>query len=385
MTATPPEKQGRSLRQLATLALIMIASGALGFFGVSFALASGIELFVSDSILPLAIGFLPAFFFVILVHELGHVFGGRITGQRFHMLLIGPLKVIRTRERLSLQRNTSAALMGGLAVSLPVNMDNPIRSRLVVVAMGPLFSWLLSLLAWLAAAPLKTAAPGWADFLTLTALLSAVIALFTLIPSQSGGLRSDGAQLLLLLRRGAAAEELVNLIHLQQLSLGGIRPREFDRELLQRSLELPPTQPTMGAVTQLIAYYHYLDRGDLDQAGRHLEQALAHFPEIGSGVNQSFALEAAYFSAAVRGNLQTALAWLDQGKSGFAEGHILNRVQAAIAVQAGDFDVAREKIAQAREGFARSIDAGGAVLEEELLRRLEAQITQKDDSQASER
>ncbi len=41
----------------------------------------------------------PIVFTVILIHELGHVLGGWLSGQRFHMLIVGPVRITRDLGR----------------------------------------------------------------------------------------------------------------------------------------------------------------------------------------------------------------------------------------------------------------------------------------------
>ena len=97
---------------------IGLVGGALGA-GVGYGLASVLPglMAVGDFSKAQKLGVLalgaPAFGLGILVHELGHVAGGKLAGFRFLLLLVGPLKLQRTPEGFRFGLNRSANVAGG--------------------------------------------------------------------------------------------------------------------------------------------------------------------------------------------------------------------------------------------------------------------------------
>ena len=72
----------------------------------------------------------PALLVVILVHELGHVIGGRLAGYAFVMLAVGPVKWVREQGRVRWRWNTSLNAFGGLALMVPADIGTePGRRR----------------------------------------------------------------------------------------------------------------------------------------------------------------------------------------------------------------------------------------------------------------
>lgn len=194
-----------------------LVGGVIGA-GVGFALAKGLPGLMAvgnfsklEKFGVLALG-APATVLGILVHELGHVAGGKLAGFRFLLLLVGPFKLQRTPEGLRLGLNFSASLAGGLACLLPEDDRNLTRRMAVFIAGGPVASLLLGLVAGLG---------GWAWYGTFTplappsygALLGSLglvitgaisLALFAVsaLPATASGFATDGRRLVMLRKKG---------------------------------------------------------------------------------------------------------------------------------------------------------------------------------------
>ena len=358
--------------------LVLLASagggGVLGYLSVGWIVRHRSHMLTLDSPGWLLLSCVPIWFFVVLIHELGHILGGWWCGHRFHMLIIGPLRVTRDLSGLRAEFNRTFALSGGIAVCLPTNMDNFVRERMVMVALGPLASVLLSVLCWWSAFALSYQPSLLVDVLTCTALLSTIVSFASLIPNRAGGFPSDGAQLLGLLRRDADSEKVTMIMLIQSLTLSGTRPRDWPEELLEKLNAHESKQPLYNTAAGSMAYSHYLDRQQYDLAQTYLEKSVSNFDDLPNGMRQGFAMEAAYFWAVHRQDLAKATYWLERGTGGLVEPSARSRVEAAVLLLKGDFQEALEKIREARAHLPSSIDRGGALAEEEMLNAMEATI-----------
>lgn len=316
-----------------------------------------------------------AAFLAIAFHELGHVVGGWLAGYRFHLYIVGPLRVSQKGDRVRIGWNRSWALAGGLASMTPPREGSQPRDMLCMVAGGPAASWLLAAAAF-GAAVLLTAAPVKAAMFVI-GLFSLGIGVVTLLPMHSGGFNTDGARILLLARGGPAADRWCAVSSLGAAQLSGVRPRDWDPQLLQRA-----THPADGSFdyigAALMAYAAALDRGDVAEAGRWVDGALNAIERWPAPFRSFAYVEAAYFEGRHRGRAAEARAWLQHVKPGAPgfEKFALLRAQSAVLLAEGDRDGAARA---AREGLAevdRRMHLTGAAGERELLEDLLAAALQ---------
>lgn len=86
-------------------------------------------------------------FFVIGVHELGHLVTGLVQGFRFELFVLGPLGIKREKNKLKVYLNKNLQYYGGVAATLP-RKDDPGNSRKLanILLAGPMTSLLLALI-----------------------------------------------------------------------------------------------------------------------------------------------------------------------------------------------------------------------------------------------
>jgi Peptidase family M50 len=150
---------------------------------------------------------------IIVIHELGHLAGGRLAGLQFRILIVGLLRIERSGGRTRIGLNRELAHYGGLAGSSPAGDSATAAQLAIVSAAGPVASLLFGGLAVVAAQA------GVADGFAVSADLARFVAgrslavfgagsitvgLANLVPMQMGANRSDGARLVALWRNGAA-------------------------------------------------------------------------------------------------------------------------------------------------------------------------------------
>jgi hypothetical protein len=312
---------------------------------------------------------IPIFYLAVAIHELGHLLGGWLVDFRFVMLVIGPLRVMRTARSVQVSLNRTLRGVGGLAATIPRHFAN-LRSRLaVMIAGGPLASLLLGLvcLGLVLGAPVRQEVTHL--LLVLLAFCNLGLGVASLIPMRSGGFMSDGGQLWSLWRQPALVEARQAVLMIQAASISGVRPRDWDGALLERGSGAVG-QPQMHAVLELLGYLHRLDRGDVEGARVRLIAALEQLEHLPLAVRPAFCSEAAYFAARHLNDLETAQAWFERIKGGVADRQTRLRAAAAIALAAGERATA-VNLAQAGITVAEtSIDQGLARAETDWLKEI---------------
>ena len=311
-------------------------------------------------------------FLLVLLHELGHLAGGRLAGFRAYLLLVGPLRVERVRERWTVGLNLRIATWGGLAASAPDDARN-LRGRMALYAVaGPGANLLTgtAVLATLVAAEggLPPVLHAWMMAFTLGSLILGVL---TLIPGQAAGMYTDGGRLLRLLRTGPELEGDLALIALTGLSLAGRRPREWPEALVDQALSLPPDS-LMGVFARQVAYLRTLDLGDVEGARAYLDAALDHRDAMGKAGGATIRLHGAFFYATHGGDVTRARELLDEARESPLEArHLRPMAEAAVRMAEGDEAGARTKLDEARLLTGASMDRGSAGAEGEWLEVLE--------------
>lgn len=363
----PGKEQGRVMRAVRTLlALLGLAGigGAVGYaIGASAAPVGRPEGIVDWFVL------VPLYFLVLVFHELGHLVGGWLVRFRFLLLIVGPVRIAREQGQIRMGWNRSAALAGGLAASTPTDTERLRQRMAVVIAAGPVSSLLLALVAMgsLFVLPLSERAQF---FVGITGLLSAMIFVVTAIPGRTSGFMTDGARLWMLLRGGAASERLGATLALTSLMLGTVRPRDWPPQVLEAATALPDgTLDDASASTGM--YYHALDRGEVERAGRYLERALAARDALPAAARPNFFLEAAFFEGLFRRNATTARAWMDQATGGLlVEPQSRLRAEAAVLLAEGREAEAAKGANEGLEAAQRSSYLGMAEAEADWLRAI---------------
>jgi hypothetical protein len=318
-------------------------------------LAPGSSLFTSWPVLAAAI--ILILFLAATIHELGHLLAGRFVGLQFHLLVVGPLRIVRDGPALRLSFN-KGALFNGLAASFPREGDDNrrLRRRMLVFALGgPLASLALAALAGYLFFPLNanrafTAANAWLiESAGIMALVSSVVFLTSMRPGHYyNGLPADGGRIITLLRNGPEARRWCALLALNGADIHGQRPRTWDEALIQQGLSVADTSfDSLSA--RILAYQWALDSGRIIYAGALLDEALATWTTWVSVGRARLVLEKAYFLARHHADPAGARFWLDRVRRGQQAHPWQRRAEAAVLLLEGRKEEAQ---AQAQAGLA---------------------------------
>jgi len=332
-------------------------------------------------LLAYLVGLPVVLFLVLLVHELGHLAGGRLAGFRAYLLAVGPLAARRTEGGWRLGLSRSPGAWAGLAASAP-QKTRDLRSRMgLYIAGGPATSVLAGAGAMALALLLGSllgvgeAAAGGPLAVSLLWLgtfgvLSVGLGLLTLIPGRTEGLYTDGGRLLRLARAGPELEGELALMVVSGLDLGGKRPREWPDDLVELSLATDPDD-FMGIYARMAAHLKALDEGDHARAASLLEEALERRRLLAGRSGADLLLHAAWFHAVHTDRVQRARELLDSAGEPVVVGrHLRAMAEGAVLLAEGDREAGikalNEALVRLKVGMAR----GRARAEEEWIREL---------------
>lgn len=368
--------------------IIFLAAILVGFFGAQLASSlkgppdpdrirlSKWQSLILISMLPLAA------FFVVLIHELGHVVGGKLAGLKFLFLVVGPMKVTRTAQGLVWEVNKSIALMGGLACCIPSDQKQFIAALKWMIVGGPVASVLLTVACYFASIYVLELpfAPSWmlliSRLLKITTLMSLGISAVTIYPGTSGSMKTDGRQLIELLKSNPYShrQNLVRLLVGQ--SLAGIRPSEWDGAVIEEldadyvalskdgNEESLPEQVIWSSLRAAVA----VDRNETEKAHDLIQFNLTHsalYPIFARG---TLFLDAAIFEARIRHDADAAEALIQAAPGGMmVEAYLPPAAKAEVCRLRGNVDEAKKLAQEALDKTASALDAGGVVMARENL------------------
>lgn len=285
-------------------------------------------------------------------HEFGHVAGGWLIGGRFLLWVAGPIKAVRTPRGILWGWNRSVNVAGGMAACLPADCSRLTAARLIVMVLGGPVASLVLWGACRSLAPMLPATAGpaaavLAFLLTLTAIMSLLVAVATTVPFAAGGFKSDGRRAWDLTRRGPRRDQEMAMVILTMQLLAGTRPRDLDRDLLRRSLQLGDGS-SFDLYARLIAYQHAADCGDWDAARLHLEAAVAGEESLVPVVAAASRCEYAWLVATRGADPRLARAWLESAGPMDFEPATRLKAEAAVLLAEGSDESAH---ARAIEGL----------------------------------
>jgi hypothetical protein len=303
-----PPKRKRSRTRLifgwAIYALVVMA------ISIGWAVGSDLGWFDSLPDSPASNGWLllPALYLAILIHELGHLAVGKLAGMNPGALCVGGMLLAKSGDHWVFQFHRKY-LFGGFAAPLPAKNDFQRARHAWMVAGGPLASILLTIVCGLAIRAFGTGVWDWIG----TMFLSSVITVASsVIPYKVSGTMSDGARLWQLLTNPDRARRWMAVVALQAENMKGVRPRDWNAEVVQQALETVESEPSY-AVVQMLAGYRSNDQGDQDAALQRLENALAGASRNGNKmILRACFLDAGGMSAKQRHNPAQARVWMER-------------------------------------------------------------------------
>ncbi|MGC2330062.1 MAG: M50 family metallopeptidase [Candidatus Acidiferrales bacterium] len=278
------------------------------YFEIQF--AAVVDANAPENPLVVFLSYLSALFMLVTIHELGHVAAGFAVGFRFERIRIGPIIFTKTPDRLKFTFQKAYGFDG--VAAMKVLRLRKLRRRLgIYVAAGPLANLLSAVCVWAFLA--RQVLGAWqhpvGQFLLIFAALSVCMGIFNLIPfRRSNGMFTDGARLLSLVTSRVNTRRWLCIVALKMELDSGVRPRDWKRTWIAHSCSV--RDQSLDAMRAFwMAYVASLDRGDTEQAARHLENCLELFRIASPEFKKSLLMEAAIFQAWSRNDQQKAKLW----------------------------------------------------------------------------
>jgi len=291
---------------------------------------------------------------VLATHEVGHLLGGFSRGMRFLLLIVGPFQWTRSPGGIRFKWVFNLGTMGGIAAATPDPAAplTPQLRRLIIG--GPLASFVLAVLGLAIALGFEGRAGAYG---VIIAAMSFLIFLVTAAPLRAGGFMSDGMQYLELHRGGAAVTERQVLVRLMGVSYSGIRPRDWEPQLVNDALAMQQAEPLRRVAGRLFALYQAMDCGGMDRVREHADWLAEHVDGYPGGFRQSITLELCLV-ACQRGDLEAAREWWKRSRGGVVDAARRALAEASLAALEGDAARLERALVAGRRALPRGMDPG---------------------------
>ncbi len=318
---------------------------------------------------------LPALYFVIAIHELGHLAAGQLAGLDTGGIAVGGFVFTKAGKNWTF-RFDRRLLACGFFKPLTGTAGFRASRYAWMVAGGPAVSlFVIVVCGWVSV----HYGPGRWDWIG-TVFWASLVGVISLLPFSSGLNKSNGMPLRMLIRHPERSRAWMALIALQTEEARGLRPREWGPRLIEQMLAVD-SRAGDYARCQLMAYYLRVDEGQEVAAVEHLENALAGSGRSGIAVRHALYLEAASASAGISKRPAQARIWLQRACK-LRKPDALDVIEARIAMCEGRYREAALswEAAQARV-LRRRLDSGLIRLalekwaEQEAVCRLQSGLT----------
>ncbi len=364
----------KGIKKKLPVILMAVIGGAIGFFSARAGIHAATGMPASVAIANVIL-FIPGFFLMIAAHEAGHALAGVWVHFDFRMYVVGPFMWEKEVEGWKFKWNRNVNTSGGMVVCMPIDAQN-IQNRFATYSLGgPIASLVTAAIMYgLHVLLSRVIDPSQGVQILMSwswvlAFLSFVLFIATALPFHTGGFSSDGARVLRLLRGGDVAHFEVLLLKIISTSMAGVRPADWDRTELEQAAQLAKKiNAQMGIYTHYFFYQNAFDRNELDQAEIHLKDYIEGQEAIPAGIRYGVSLEAAFFYALAKPDLEKALHFWNL----FKPAALISKAQiyateAAICLLKNEYQAALSKTESALVEIPNMMDRGIAILVEDKL------------------
>jgi Zn-dependent protease len=321
-----------------------MSAASLILFGI-LAVEMSIHLFGWRT-LTVPLGYVAAFYIVVIVHEAGHALATLAVGYRVAAVKIWPVECFRSPSGWGLRWAVRGGPLGSVSV-VPSNARGLTARMAVLVAAGPIASFALAVFAY--SATQRGVASEWLHP-SWVAQISLFVAIMSLVPS----LGNDGFRLLALWR-GTDALLLQSVLDLGAVSTAGQRPRDWSPELIATA-SANPDSTLLSLAGQGFLYNYLLESGRLDEAEAALLGVQARTPASDEHI---WDLECVWFYARFRRDREQAAEWMKKCPGPTAQNGISHyKALGSLALLEGRLDDADRHARKARAACEPMTDAG---------------------------
>jgi len=212
-------------KRLAVLAVSFIPLAAIGL--LSGALAARAAGSIWTALACVGAGWYLGFILQIIVHELGHMVGGLISGYRFCSFRVGSVMFIKHEKGIRVARFSMAGTGGQCLMSPPDMEDGDIPTTLYNLS-GVIANLLFSALCTAAFVPMRGSL--WGVLFAIIGMFGLYFAVTNGIPMNTGVLDNDGRNALVMRRDKAARRAFWLQLKVNELSTRGVRIKDMPAE-----------------------------------------------------------------------------------------------------------------------------------------------------------
>lgn len=196
--------------------LLYIGIGLLTFFGIYYMLQSfDLENIAFLDIILTILIIIGSFFIHILLHELGHITGGLLSGYQFIMFRIFNTVWIKTESGLSKRKQNVPGILGQALMVPPERKDNKRPPFLLYHAGGIVMNLLTTLILLLINIPIEQS--RLSNFIGLSAATAVILAVVSAIPAKG----TDGYNILQQLKSKDTQDEMISTLYMYRDMVAG--------------------------------------------------------------------------------------------------------------------------------------------------------------------
>jgi len=251
------------------------------------------------------LGFLPALFLIVAIHEGGHLLFGWYAGLRFRGVEIGPLCILRVRKKWGVRLRPR--IYSG-AAHMVLRRIRRIKRQLVICTLGgPVTSYSFALLAFIVGEVYRpTDSFGWTTFLEFSGFLSLLIAFFSTFPYRTHVGGNDAYILRQLLASKSGSIQMI-AAHAAYFA-GSVEP--IVPAYFERWWKLASAESETFHSRYYVDWQAYRAAKDPAVAASHLELLLRQSSRHDVQTRNFLVAEAAFFTARHRPGPGCSSAWL---------------------------------------------------------------------------
>ncbi len=312
----------------------------------------------------------------IFMHELGHILGGLLVGMKPYLFAVKRFALYRTASGWRIQLNANIGAAGGVAGSFLPNANTSRWREFIKIASAPFMDLFLGLLLAILVFTNTNHNPVQATwhgdlrfFLEVWAGFSLAAFSYIFSPREFDGYMNDGLRLKRLLQGGANVVQEIGLMNLFYTSFAGNRPKSWHETWVKAALSGTENN-IFDLDAQILAYYHALDKNEIETARQHLTTALAHIDRFSWKTRCEIHLEAAYFYVRFDQDLESALKYFQLTIGYKEEASLIFRAEAAIRLLQGHTKETISKAQAALKALSLVRNIGVGIAEREWLETL---------------
>lgn len=255
------------------IVLALISGELFAYYGWTDNVFTGLLIFIVLFILLIL-----AYLVQIVLHELGHLFFGLVSGYGFVSFRVGSLTLVREEGKFKLKKYNIPGT-GGQCLMMPPELKDGEYPYVIFNLGGVLFNLIFSSLALLSIILIDDLSAGvWA--LLVLFIIAGVIGILTNgIPLKIGGIANDASNILSMRNDATAREGFYLQLRINGLQSMGMRLKDLDKEKLELPVDADLSNPLNTGI-KLIEHNWYLDNKDFVNARATLESLVPYFNKL---------------------------------------------------------------------------------------------------------